>query len=175
MDEVLTKSEQSTESNASRRNRESASQPNASDLRFYAEVFTWHPPEVVWAYFSDLTKWPEWSPICQGCKLMDSDRLAKGSVLEICFKLLGVNICVPSRIVDLKPPGLITWTGRKFGLRAIHTYSFTASDSGTLMSNEETLCSVPFPLSWLIKNWYRVTKLSSASLEGIQRELESGQ
>ena len=141
-------------------------------LRFYAELYVERLPSDVWSYFSDLAKWRHWSPICRGCRLNDDrGELRLGSILEISFAVMGITMTVPSQVVQLDPPNLITWQGQKFGIKATHRYHFIPRNGGTLLCNEETFTGVGFPVNGLMSAWYRASKLSEESLQGIRREL----
>jgi hypothetical protein len=140
-------------------------------LRFYAELYAEHKPDVVWSYFSDLTQWNRWSPICLDCRLIDGAALSTGSVLRIRFRVAHIPTVALAPIVTLDAPRIITWTGAKFGLNAEHTYRFESCGTGTLMSNEEKIFGARFPLSNMIKRWYKTSDLSFQSLAGIKREL----
>jgi uncharacterized protein YndB with AHSA1/START domain len=149
--------------------RESYREP----LGFYAELYIEHSPSDVWSYFSNLANWRRWSPICRGCRLnCDRGELRLGSILEISFAVMGITMMVPSRVVQFDPPNLITWQGQKFGVNATHSYRFIPRNEGTLLCNEETFRGVSLPLKGLMSAWYRATKLSEVSLQGIRRELE---
>jgi ligand-binding SRPBCC domain-containing protein len=144
-------------------------------LSFYAELFVEHSPAAVWSFFTDLGRWSEWSPICRGCRLRgNGDELTLGSVLEISFAVMGITLTVPSTVVEFDPPGTIAWRGEKFGIQALHSYRFVSHAGGTLLCNAETFTGTN-PLSRrLMSAWYRKSKLSRQSLEGIRRELRHG-
>ena len=143
----------------------------SSALRFYAELYVAHEPAAVWSYFSDLTQWSRWSPICLDCRLRDGVGLRTGSVMRIRFRVARITTVVLANIVDLSSPRVITWTGAKFGLNAVHTYRFESCGTGTLMINEERIFGAPFPIKSAIKQWYKASDLSFQSLAGIKREL----
>jgi uncharacterized protein YndB with AHSA1/START domain len=149
--------------------------PETSDthpLRFYAELLVDHSPSEVWSYFTDLTTWGQWSPICGGCRTSDvSSELRGGSILEINFAVLGFPMTVPCRVIQIDPPGSITWQGKRFGIEATHTYRFVPQSQGTLICNEETFAGAGLLLREMIRAWYRASGLSEKSLRGIRREL----
>jgi hypothetical protein len=140
-------------------------------LRFRAELYVEHEPARVWSYFSDLTQWNRWSPICLDCRLIDGVALRTGSVMQIRFRVARIPTVVLANIVSLNSPRIITWTGKKFGLNAVHTYRFESCGTGTLMINEEEIFGARFPVSNVIDRWYKASDLSFQSLAGIKREL----
>lgn len=144
---------------------------NANSMRFYAELYVEQSPATVWSYFSDLTQWSRWSPICLECRLVAGARLETGSVLRISFRVARITTVVLANVTNLSSPHVITWTGGRFGLSAVHTYRFESYGSGTLMINEETISGAPFPISNAIRRWYKASDLSFQSLAGIKREL----
>jgi hypothetical protein len=143
----------------------------SNSLRFYAQLYVEHKPAAVWSYFSDLTQWNRWSPICLDCRLIEGVALRAGSVMRISFRVARISTVVLANVVSLNSPRMITWTGAKFGLKAVHTYRFESCGTGTLMINEERIFGAPFPVSNMIKRWYGVSDLSFQSLAGIKREL----
>ena len=140
-------------------------------LRFHAQLYVQHKPAVVWSYFSDLTQWNRWSPICLDCRLAGGVALEAGSVMRIRFRAVHITTVVLANVIALRSPQIITWTGARFGLNAVHTYRFESCGTGTLMTNEETFFGARFPISKMIKRWYKTSDLSFQSLAGIKREL----
>ncbi len=91
--------------------------------------------------------------------------------MRIRFRVARITTVVLASVISLKSPEVITWTGAKCGLSAVHTYRFESHGSGTLMINEERIFGVPFPISNAIRRWYKASDLSFQSLAGIKREL----
>jgi len=141
-------------------------------LRFYAELYVEKPPSIVWSLFSDLARWNQWSPICHESRLLGNERLAIGSILQLRLSMSGIPITIQTRLINVNPHSVISWHGRAFGIEAMHTYRFHAQKTGTLITNEEVFYGATFPFNHLITGWYRMSKLSSNSLHGIQRALE---
>jgi len=140
-------------------------------MRFYAELYVEQSPATVWSYFSDLTQWSCWSPICLECRLVKGRQLGTGSVLRLQFRVARISTVVLANVVAMRSPHVITWTGAKYGLSAVHTYRFESHGSGTLMINEERIFGARFPISHAIRRWYKANDLSFRSLAGIKREL----
>jgi hypothetical protein len=140
-------------------------------MRFYAELYVEQSPATVWSYFSDLTQWSCWSPICLECRLVQGLQLGTGSVMRIRFRVARISTVVLANVVHMRSPYVITWTGAKYGLSAVHTYRFESHGSGTLMINEERIFGARFPISNAIRRWYKASDLSFQSLSGIKREL----
>ncbi|HEY6231996.1 MAG TPA: SRPBCC family protein [Pyrinomonadaceae bacterium] len=150
-----------------------ACESRRTTLNFRAELFVNHSPAAVWSFFTDLSRWSQWSPICRDCRLRrDCDEVSLGSVLEITFAVMGIILTVPSTVVEFDPPRAIAWHGEKFGIHAIHTYRFVSQAGGTLLCNEETFTGTNLVSGALMSAWYRKSKLSRQSLEGIRRELK---
>lgn len=138
---------------------------------FHAELFVEHSMAEVWSCFSNLARWSAWSPICRGSRLVHPGELGLGSVLEIRLQVVGMILTVPARVVQFKPPELMTWQAEIFGISAQHTYRFIALNHGTLLCNHETLSGAPFPLDRLIRAWFLLGRISSESLKGLRAEI----
>ena len=128
-------------------------------MRFYAELYVEQSPATVWSYFSDLTQWNRWSPICLECRLVEGVQLGTGAVMRIRFRVARITTVVLANVISMSSPHAITWTGRKFGLSAVHTYRFESRGAGTLMINEERIFGAPFPISHAIRRWYKASDL----------------
>lgn len=142
-----------------------------NSMRFCAELYVEQSPATVWSYFSDLTQWGRWSPICLECCLVEGLQLGAGSVMRIRFRVVHITTEVLANVISIREPHAMTWTGTKFGLSAVHTYRFESHGAGTLMINEERIFGAPFPMSNAIRRWYRASDFSFQSLAGIKREL----
>ncbi|HYK19360.1 MAG TPA: SRPBCC family protein [Pyrinomonadaceae bacterium] len=140
-------------------------------LCFYAELYVEQSPATVWSYFSDLTRWSCWSPICLDCCLVNGAGLGPGATMRIRFQVARLPTVVLANVIGMNSPQFITWTGVKFGVSSIHTYRFESQGTGTLMINDERFFGVPYPISNAMEWWYRKTDLSLKSLQGIKREL----
>jgi hypothetical protein len=141
-------------------------------LRFYAELYVERPPSIVWSFFSDLARWNQWSPICHESRLLGDGRLEAGAFLHLRFSISSIPITVPAKLVTVRPLSVVSWQARAFGIEATHTYRFRAQETGTLITNEEIFYGVAFPFDHLVAGWFRLSRLSSRSLQGIKRVLE---
>jgi len=141
-------------------------------LQFRAEVPVNVTPEEVWAYFTDLSKWPAWSPICRECTLRDGVELGLGSVLQMRLRFFGMTFTGEVTVVEFEPPHKITWRSVRPRAKIEHTYLFLPHKHGTLLVNEETLTDVARWLRWPMWLWLRGMNLSRSSLNGLKRELE---
>jgi len=143
----------------------------SNSMRFYAELYVEQSPATVWSYFSDLTQWSRWSPVCLECRLVEGLQLGTGSVMRIRFRVAHISTVVLANVISIREPHAITWTGTKFGLSAVHSYRFESHGAGTLMINEERIFGAQFPICNAIRRWYRASDLLFQSLAGIKREL----
>jgi|ERR1044071_614454 ligand-binding SRPBCC domain-containing protein len=141
-------------------------------LRFYAELYVERPPSIVWSFFSDLAKWSQWSPICRQSRLLGNEQLETGAILQLSFNILSIPITVPTKLVAVHPHSVLSWQGKAFGIETKHTYRFRALKNGTLITNEELYYGVRFPFNHFITVWYKMSRLSSRSLQGIKQALE---
>jgi hypothetical protein len=97
-------------------------------------------PQVLWATFADLDKWPRWSPDIQ------SVRWASGTVWTLGAQLeLTLDLPLPARrwsgtatITEMQPAVSVAWeTVYPLDVTVIHSYRFKPSGPGTVLSIRE--------------------------------------
>jgi hypothetical protein len=96
--------------------------------------------EVVWAVWTDLERWPVWSPLHRSVTRTSTAELAAGATFDQQLSL-GFPIGTTSQHVTidlLEPAQRASWSGASNGLKSCHLWSFTRSpDGGTHVSNVE--------------------------------------
>jgi uncharacterized protein YndB with AHSA1/START domain len=89
-------------------------------------------PETVWGVLSDIDDWPSWNPEIRAADL--SGPLQPGSVFH--WKAGPASITSTLREVDR--PHVLAWTGKSFGMNAIHVYRLEPRDGKTVVRTEES-------------------------------------
>jgi len=72
--------------------------------------------DVVWSVLADVAGWPRWSAAVKRVEL--ADELAPGST----FRWKVGPGTIASTVRELDPPSVFAWTGRTFGVRALHVH-----------------------------------------------------
>ena len=101
------------------------------------EVRVQAPPSVVWTVMSTIGEWPRWNPEISTAEL--DGPLAPGST----FRWRAGPGTITSVLREVRPGELLEWTGRTFGVRAIHAWHVRADDDGTIVKTEESLGGTP--------------------------------
>jgi hypothetical protein len=86
----------------------------------------------VWELLTRVDRWPTWNPLVQQAVL--SGPFQPGSV----FKWKSKGLTVISTVQEVTPSQRLTWTGKAFGTRAIHTWEILATDSGVELRTAES-------------------------------------
>jgi hypothetical protein len=89
-------------------------------------------PEALWDLMADIERWPSWNPDVREASLLGD--LAEGTRFR--WKAGPGTITSTLRVVDR--PRAIGWTGRTFGIDAIHLWRFEPSGDTTVASMEES-------------------------------------
>lgn len=100
------------------------------------------PRALVWRVFSDLVGWPEWNPHCHGVSLEGGGTTldARGCDFSFTLRPLGLPVTVAARVLRSRPGELVSWEGRVWGIRSLHSYRFSdLAGQGTLVQSEEIL------------------------------------
>jgi hypothetical protein len=103
------------------------------------------PAAALWATWTDLERWPTWSPLHQSVTRSGTAELAAGATFDQRLNL-GFPIGTTSQhvTIDLLEPGRrASWSGNSNGIKSCHLWSFTPSaDGGTHVSNTEVFSGV---------------------------------
>jgi uncharacterized protein YndB with AHSA1/START domain len=88
--------------------------------------------EAVWEVLTSFERWPSW---LRDVKSMSVEGpIAAGTV----FRWKAGPGTITSTIQRVERPRLIAWTGRTFGIKAIHFWHFEVRDGGTFVRTEES-------------------------------------
>jgi hypothetical protein len=89
-------------------------------------------PELVWDVLTGFEEWPNWNP---GVRSMSfRGPVAAGTV----FVWKPGATRITSRLAVVERPREIGWTGKTFGVQAVHVWRFEPSNGGTRASAEES-------------------------------------
>jgi hypothetical protein len=97
-----------------------------------AEIEVAAEPELVWDVLTTIDDWPSWNPDVTSASL--EGELTEGSR----FQWKAGRATINSTLESVQRPSLIAWTGKTFGLRAIHVYRLEQHGPGTFVSSAES-------------------------------------
>ncbi|MEZ4386102.1 MAG: SRPBCC family protein [Candidatus Krumholzibacteriia bacterium] len=132
-----------------------------------AEAVITAPVEVVWDVLSDLEGWPRWNPSVSKMRL--DGPLAVGTS----FAWVGGGSRITSKLEQLDRPRRIAWSGKTFGIRAVHVWEFRTVATGTSVRTEESFDG------WIVRLLPGIMRrmLDRAlrdGLDALKREAEAG-
>ena len=89
-------------------------------------------PEVAWDVLTAIEEWPSWNPKVKTASMEGG--LGEGTE----FRWKAGPGTITSRIEDVERPRRIVWTGKTFGIKAIHVHTLEPRNGGTLVRSEES-------------------------------------
>ena len=89
-------------------------------------------PEVVWEVMAAIDGWPSWNPDVTWASL--DGELAEGTR----FRWKAGPGTITSTLRRVERPRLLAWTGRTFGVDAVHVWRLEARGANTLVRTEES-------------------------------------
>jgi uncharacterized protein YndB with AHSA1/START domain len=116
------------------------------------------PQESVWKLLTDVEGWPSWNNDVESVSLEGA--LAPGSTFR--WKAGPGTIVSTFEVVD--PPREVGWSGKTFGVKALHVYRFEPTDTGTRVATEESWSGIPVHL-------FR-TRMTRTMIESLEDGLE---
>lgn len=105
-----------------------------------AEISISAPIETVWNVISDIDQWPRWNPAVTAASLKGG--LQPGST----FRWKAGPGGITSTLRQVEPPHVLAWTGKTFGINAIHVYRLEQDAGGTRVSTDESWEGLPVRL-----------------------------
>jgi uncharacterized protein YndB with AHSA1/START domain len=100
------------------------------------EIVIAAPPETVWDVLAAIEGWPSWNPDVKWASV--DGEIAEGTQ----FRWKTGPGTVTSTLQRVEPPRLIAWTGRTFGIDAVHVWRLEPRDGTTLVRTEESFDGV---------------------------------
>jgi uncharacterized protein YndB with AHSA1/START domain len=98
----------------------------------HAEIEVAASPEIVWAVLTDIDSWPSWNPEVRSASV--SGPLTKGAQ----FRWKAGPGTITSTLQSVEPPHAIAWTGKTFGIKAIHVYRLEPQGDTTIVKSDES-------------------------------------
>jgi hypothetical protein len=133
-------------------------------------------PEDLWAVWSDLERWPLWSPLHQSVVRTGRSMLAAGATFDQQISL-GFPVGTTTQhvtIAELEPVRCAVWAGDENGIRSCHQWRFIPlPDGGTRVSNTEAFAGLPAALirPMVIRRWNGAFQ---AAVDGLVRQSSAG-
>jgi hypothetical protein len=130
------------------------------------------PAQDLWAVWTDLGRWPLWSPIHRSVTWTSAAGPAAGATFDQHIDL-GFPLGTTTEHVTisvLEPASRVAWAGDANGVRSCHQWSFTPLPSGgTRVSNVEAFGGLPVALLRPLvgRRWNRMFQ---AAVDGLIRE-----
>jgi hypothetical protein len=131
------------------------------------------PLPVVWQVFSRLDDWKDWNTACSSCRFTAGDELADGACFTFVVRPIVFPVRVQPRVVSCEPGREVVWEGRRFGIRAVHTWRFEEKEGGVVLESREVFKGPLLLLGRLVGVPGRLHRLTVRMLEQIRQASES--
>jgi uncharacterized protein YndB with AHSA1/START domain len=90
------------------------------------------PVEKVWGLVVDIDRWPRWNKSVETAHLKGA--VARGSMFDWRSGGFGIR----SIFQDVVPMKRLSWTGQTLGTSALHSWEFTITGQGVVVTTAET-------------------------------------
>ncbi len=131
-------------------------------------------PEKVWEQFSDVDSWPSWIPTFRGAQWVDGEPWSDGSRLRMTMGVGPATLGVDVTIANVDLPHSIAWTGRRFGVTSVHTWTFTKDRDGTIMTSDEVFDGPPPQLLGVTGLRPMISRITESWMDSLQKRVEGG-
>jgi uncharacterized membrane protein len=145
-------------------------QPTWKTLVTTAAATTDQPAARLWALWSQLPRWPEWStPLHSAARWISGESFTPGAqfnqVIHLGFPLGRTSSHETVRTVE--PQRRVAWSKEENGVRSCHLWQFEPlPDGGTRISNTEVFHGIPIALvkPLVATRWNRLFQTSVDNL-----------
>jgi uncharacterized protein YndB with AHSA1/START domain len=130
------------------------------------EILVSAPIETVWDLLSDIDGWPRWNPAISEAHL--EGQLGPDSTFQWKAGPGGIT----STLREVSPPHTLAWTGKTFGINAVHVYRLLDTGGATRVHTAESWEGLP---ARLMKGRMQKTldENLERGLEALKREAET--
>jgi len=131
-----------------------------------ADAFIQAPNETVWGILSDLENWPKWN------KSVSRIQVSGPIQVGTSFAWVGGGSRIVSRLEEVDPPKRIAWSGKTFGIQAMHVWELEEKGRGTQVHTEESFEGL---VARLLRGFARKTlaKALDQGISSLKAEAES--
>lgn len=129
-------------------------------MRFEAAVTVQAPADRVWEVFSDVAKWPEWTPTIDSVERLDEGRIHIGARTRIRQPKLPVATWEVTELVEGQ---YFAWVSRAPGIKTTGGHRVMATPEGTVATS--TIIQEG-PLGWLFGRLYAKLTQRYIEIEG---------
>jgi hypothetical protein len=113
-----------------------------------SEIAVAAPPDTVWEVLAAIDQWPSWNPDVKWASL-------EGDVAEgTRFRWKSGPGTITSILQRVERPRLIAWSGRTFGIDAVHVWRLEPGNAGTRVRTEESFHGV---FARVFRRWLQKT------------------
>lgn len=131
------------------------------------------PPETVWAIVADVTRTPEWSPVCHSCEWLDGGGPAPGARFVGRNKLNGARWSRECVVTAAEPGEVFAFSTQFRGNESTRwRYTLEPTASGTRLTEAYQIVSVPPWIRVLRKLPGVVAKSERDTRSNLQTSLE---
>ncbi|WP_432946882.1 SRPBCC family protein [Kribbella sp. CA-253562] len=117
-------------------------------MRFEHSTTVNAPAERVWAVFSDVARWPEWTPTVDSVERLDEGALRVGARTRIRQPKLPVAVW---EVTELKDGEYFEWVSRGPGIKTTGGHRVVSTPEGTVVTASVVQEG---PLGWLFGKLY---------------------
>ena len=131
------------------------------------------PLPVVWQVFSGFDEWENWNSACQSCHFVEGSEMSTGACVSFVVRPFAFPVKVSPRITKCVPAQEVVWEGGRFGIHAVHTYSFREEKDKVVILSLEKFDGPLLLLARLAFLPRRLHRLTRRLLVSMKQEAEA--
>jgi hypothetical protein len=120
-----------------------------------------------------MEDWQRWNPVCENCCIISGDGMAQDTCFTFQMRPYYLPIKVRPTITRCEPGKEVIWEGHRFGVHAVHRFTFEEIENSVFLTSRETFRG---PLLWLSKLIFipkRLHRLTRQLMASIKNQAET--
>ncbi len=127
----------------------------------------------VWATFTNITCWNDWSRILKNVSPDKTEILAAGGKVKFCIYPFHFPVFFEPEIEEVIPNKRVIWSSGKYGVSARHEFIFEEVENGVLVISREVFKGIPLKTLRFLFPKSRLKELTASFLMDLKGAAES--
>jgi hypothetical protein len=131
------------------------------------------PLAGIWKTFTDMNCWDDWNSVLKNASPGGTEIMTEGGKVRFCISPFYFPVYLEPVIKNIVPQKQVVWTSTKYGITALHAFTFEQVEGGILATSKETFSGIPVKaLGFLFPEW-RLRELTVSFLKDLKAAAEA--
>lgn len=131
------------------------------------------PLTKVWETFTHITSWKDWNTVLTNVSRDRTEIMAEGGKVRLCIHPFHFPVYLEPVIEKVVPGKEVSWSSEKYGVSALHLFTFKEVKKGVLVTSREKFRGIPVKALGFLFPRSRLRKLTVSFLKELKGAAEN--